>query len=74
MELDGAGRSGIGPEPRRKERLMVKGSSLAERVRHRPEDQTTRVQFALYLLRVYLVLALASAPFALAGYLAARAI
>jgi len=52
---------------------MVKGSNVAERVNHRPDDQETRVQFALYLLRVYLVLALASAPFALAGYLAARA-
>jgi hypothetical protein len=53
---------------------MVKGSNTAERVRHRPDDQETRVHFALYLLRVYLVLALASVPFALAGYLAARAI
>jgi len=74
MEPDGAGSSGTGPEFRQKERLMVKGSNVAERVNHRPDDQETRVQFALYLLRVYLVLALASAPFALAGYLAARAI
>jgi hypothetical protein len=34
----------------------------------------TRKQFALYLLRVYLVLVLVSAPFAFAGYLAARVI